>query len=161
MTTKTLEWNRTVSRPRGTTLSCRGCLVLCWIACLLVTLPADQSVQGVCNRTLQVLDEILEQVRRRSGGRNPVRGYADVTTVHLASVTLICLAQANITVLQGNDFSGLISLEQMTLYGNSLTTFPEGVFQELGKLDLLDLWGNPFRELAEGFFRELDSLEWH
>ena len=60
MTTTMREWSRAIIRPERTTLSPSGCLALCWIACFLATWPGDLSAQGVCDRTPQVRDKLLE-----------------------------------------------------------------------------------------------------
>ena len=92
----------------------------------LAALPADLPAQGICDRTPQVRDEILDKVgiESRRAGEEPPTGCAEVTTAHLATVRSLDLDYTDITVLRENDFSGLISLGGLFLRGNSLTELP-------------------------------------
>ncbi len=91
---------------------------------------------GICARTTQVRDEILDQIE----------GVSDcglVTVTDLSSVTLLSLNNSGITALQADDFSGLSSLEILRLKDNSLSALPANVFSGLTSLNRLDLSGNP------------------
>ena len=145
------------------------------------------AAQGICDRTAQVRDEILTKIGIESRRRDTdwPTDCAEVTADHLALVRSLWLAQANITVLQEHDFSGLVSLKSIVLVENpqlttlpegifhglsnldflflafnSLTTLPEGVFQGLGELRSLDLDANSLTALPEGLFRGLHNLEY-
>ena len=96
-----------------------------------ITVPA-----GICARTTQVRDEILDQV-------NSVSDCGLVTSTHLSSVTTLSLNNSGITALQSDDFSGLSSLETLRLKDNSLSALPVSVFSGLTSLNRLDLRGNP------------------
>ena len=112
MTATMREWSRTIFRPERTTLSGKGYLVLCWIACLLATSPGDMSAQGVCDRTPQVRDKLVE-----------VTGVSDcgqVTPEHLARVESLDLSGMRIRNLRVEDFSGLDSLRVLWLHDNAL-----------------------------------------
>ena len=136
----------------------RVVVVLPWIAVFLLTPPAGLPAQGICDRTPKVRDEILRQVRRETTSH--IYDCNEVAAAHLASVTEMELFGANITALKENDFSGLISLQDIVLSENSLTTLPEEVFQGLGKLAGLTLGDNSLTTLPEGIFRGLDKLEY-
>ena len=96
-----------------------------------ITVPA-----GICARTTQVRDEILDQI-------NGVSDCGLVTIAHLSSVETLSLNNSGITSLQADDFSGLSGLEILRLKDNSLSTLPAGVFSGLTSLTRLDLRGNP------------------
>ena len=144
---------------------------------IIEPVPAD-----VCTRTPAVQDEIRFNVHIQTNSW--IYDCAELTTAHLTSVTSIVLDRANLTALQENDFSGLISLGQLSMRDNSLTelpkgifsdlsnlneldlrfnslsTLPKGVFQGSGDLIFLDLSDNSLTELPEGVFQGLDNLKW-
>ena len=132
----------------------------------LMNVRADKSVHtvtvielvpsDVCTRTPAVQDEILFNVRIQTNSQ--IYDCAEITTAHLTSVTSIWLAGANLTALQENDFSGLISLGQMTIFGNSLTELPDGIFSDLNNLQELDLGYNSLTRLPEGVFQGSGDL---
>ncbi|MYD61481.1 MAG: leucine-rich repeat domain-containing protein [Gemmatimonadetes bacterium] len=104
----------------------------------LVSNTSEQEVinYGICARTPQVRDEILDQI-------NGVRDCGLVTVADLPSITTLSLNNSGITTLQADDFSGLSSLATLRLKDNSLSTLPAGVFSGLTSLTRLDLRGNP------------------
>ena len=109
------------------------------------------AAQGICDRTPQVRDEILDKIgiaSRRLGADWP-RDCADVTADHLALVPELWLAAADITALQEHDFRGLVSLDSIILGSNALTALPEGLFQGLSHLDYLSLARNDLTTLPE------------
>ena len=121
---------------------------------------ATAAAQGICDRTPQVRDEILEKVRNASGVVNPPTSCADVTTAHLTIVAFLDVHFVNLTALQENDFNGLISLRELSLNGNSLTELPEGVFRGLKNLVHLGLAENSLTALPEGVFQGLHNLKY-
>ena len=118
---------------------------------IIEPVPAD-----VCTRTPAVQDEILQSVRIQTNSR--IYDCAELTTAHLTSVTSVRLSGANLTALQENDFSGLISLGQMTIRSNSLTELPDGIFSDLSNLDYLHLGNNSLSTLPEGVFQGSGDL---
>ena len=134
------------------------------------------SATGVCARTEQVRDEIVDTV---SG----VDACEDVTAAHLAGITQLDLISNNISSLQAGDFAGLSGLEILYIFNNKLTGLPTGIFSgltdltvlemsinELGSLDsqvfsgltnleVLDLYDNEIASLPSGIFSGLTSLE--
>ncbi|MXV98081.1 MAG: leucine-rich repeat domain-containing protein, partial [Acidimicrobiaceae bacterium] len=91
---------------------------------------------GICDRTSQIQDEILDQI-------DGVSDCGLVTSTHLSSVTTLSLNKSGISSLQADDFSGLSSLATLRLKDNSLSALPAGVFSGLVSLNRLDLRGNP------------------
>ena len=114
-----------------------------------VTISAPSG--GVCDRTSQVRDKLLELTG--------VSGCGNVTSTHLEGVTSLDLSLSSISALQEEDFSGLTRLVQLLLNDNSLVTLPEGVFSGLSHLKTLELSENSLSSLPEGIFQGLGSLE--
>ena len=121
-----------------------------WMAVVCLSSPATATGQGVCDRTPQVRDKLVEVTG--------VANCRNVTAAHLASVTHLGLGQSGITELRGHDFSGLNRLEEIGLWGNSLTTLPEEIFTGLGNLKRLSLDNNQLCILPEGVFAGLSRL---
>ena len=119
--------------------------------------------EGVCDRTPQVGDEIVQQAG--------VGECSEVEDRHLASIhgLDLCFPKAEwkgcareddpITVLREGDFLGFAALEWLNLGGNDLTALPEGVFSGLSRLGKLDLSLNELTALPEGVFSGLSNLE--
>ena len=138
-------------RSRGTRSISRVSLRLCWIAALHLMWGNTATAQGVCDRTPQVRDKLVEDI---SG----VSDCADITTAHLGRLGELDLSGAGILALQEGDFSGLRTLVSLDLSGNHLKTLPEGVFSGLADLAELRLHRNKLILLPDGVFRGLDSL---
>ena len=101
--------------------------VLACAALAYLTLPATAAAQGVCDRTPQVRDKLME-VTGVSNCRN-------VTAEHLSSLSgALDLDGAGIGSLQAHDFLALSSLDSLRLGRNSLTELPPGIFQGLHAL---------------------------
>ena len=98
-----------------------------------VTDVNEASITPVNKRTQQVQDAILAEV--------PEADNADeVTVAHLAAITDLDLAYENIASLKSGDFSGLPSLTELVLSGNSISNI--SVLSGLTKLTYLDLSWN-------------------
>ncbi len=122
--------------------------IILWVG---VGLAAAQA-QGVCDRTPQVRDKLVEVTGASS--------CEAVTAQHLAAVGRLDLPGAGLTVLEGDDFDGLRNLQELRLNGNSLRELPEAIFSGLSRLQRLWLQDNALRELPEGLFDDaLDRLE--
>ena len=106
---------------------------------------------GVCGRTQQVRDEIVNETG--------VSDCADVTTVQLAGVTSLYFYDAGIKSLQPDDFSDLTALETLELDGNELGSLPDNVFSGLTVLNTLYLNGNELTSLPAGVFSGLTALQ--
>ena len=120
--------------------------------------------EGVCDRTPQVGDEIVQQAG--------VGDCAQVEDRHLASIHVLALCLPKyewmecareddpITALREGDFLGLSGLTELDLSANELTELPAGVFSGLSNLVNLPLFDNRLTELpAGGVFRPLKPLE--
>ena len=129
----------------------RDLLALCGIAGLHLMLGLTATAQGVCDRTPQVRDALME-----NSGESDCR---NVTAQFLATqVTNLFLPESGITALQEHDFTGLSSLKTLNLSRNSLSGLPEGIFNGLSALEHLHLSGNLLRELPERLFSGLSQL---
>ena len=90
---------------------------------------------GICERTQQVRDEILDELAG-------VSDCAAVTVADLATITQLSLYTPSLTSLQAGDFAGLTEMTGLDLSGNSLSSLPENVFSGLAKLQHLLLTDN-------------------
>lgn len=109
------------------------------------------AAQGVCDRTPQVRDKLVEAVG--------VRTCAQVSSGHLARVRRLDLSGAFLFALQEDDLRGLTGLETLDLSRNRLWTLPEQVFRGLRALRVLRLEDNLINRLPEEVFRGLHSLK--
>ena len=141
----------TFSPTPGTNSRPRIVLVLAWLSALLWILPTSAHGQGICDRTPQVRDKLLELTG--------VSNCRDVTADHLAGIQgNLDLEDTGISSLKAHDFSGLSSLNWLNLSRNSLSELPEGVFKGLQSLRQLLLDDNSLRELPPGIFSGLNRL---
>ncbi len=125
--------------------------MLAFAALLAVSMPtAAQSVTAVCLRTSQVQAAIVEA--------SPASACGGVTEAHLAALTELDVAGAEITSLKAGDFSGLTALENLELQGNKLSSLPANVFSGLTSLTELQLQANQLSSLPAGVFSGLTSL---
>ena len=117
------------------------------------SLTLEAAASGICDRTAQVRDAILEML-------DHVSDCADVTAADLSGITgfLGVLSNEALTLKSG-DFAGLDNLNTLYLDGNQLSALPEDVFAGLGSLEELWLNSNQLSELPEDVFAGLGSLE--
>ena len=108
------------------------------------------ALEGVCGRTPQVRDRLVEATG--------VSTCDEVTVEQLAGVAMLQLSDSSISTLQVQDFSGLSGLKSLWLNNNSLRNLPEGGFGGLTSLELLWLHGNLLSTLPEGLLSGLSSL---
>ena len=120
----------------------------------LLALPMQaQTPVGICDRTPQVRDGILDRI-----GSGTACG--DVTNTQLAAINgSLDLTDQGLTSLKMGDFDGLTHLQALDLKTNALTALPEGVFHGLTNLQNLDLQTNALTALPEGVFRGLTNLQ--
>ena len=121
------------------------------MALLAVISPVDLSAQGVCGRTPQVRDRLIEAAG--------VERCAQVTSGHLVRVRRLDLSGALLFALREDDLRGLTRLETLDLSRNRLWTLPEEVFRGLRALKVLRLEDNLINRLPEEVFRGLDALK--
>ena len=115
------------------------------------------SAQGVCSRSPQVRDSLINATRTQTCG--------EVTAEQLSRIKGLDFSQRNITGLRQNDFEGLSQLTRLRLSGARLVTLPEGIFSGLGNLESLSLRGvtlsgAPLTGLPAGIFRGLGNLRY-
>ena len=119
---------------------------------LTITAAGTGPAEGVCDRTPQVRDALVEAVVE-------VSTCGQVSAADLAEVASLSFEWSGLTSLKANDFSGLSSLHTLKLHGNSLTALPEGLFEELGNLQTLTLDQNSLTGLPPGVFSGLAKLQ--
>ena len=107
---------------------------------------------GICDRTPQVRDEILNAL---SG----VDDCAAVTVADLATVTELYIVRQNVTALRSGDFAGLSAVGEIQLRRNALSTLPPDLFAGLSALGVLVLSDNALTSLPPGVFSGLSALE--
>ncbi|MXZ33687.1 MAG: leucine-rich repeat domain-containing protein, partial [Acidobacteria bacterium] len=122
------------SNPLDLNTHPRIVLVVAWLLAFLWVIPTSANGQGVCDRTPQVRDKLVEVTGSPDCGQ--------VTSAHLANVQQLNLSESGITELRQHDFSGLNSLNRLRLEDNSLTELPQGVFNGLNSLRTLWLQDN-------------------
>ena len=118
------------------------------------SLTLEAAASGICDRTAQVRDAILEMLPDTSD-------CALVTGTDLRSITRLWLKEKEITTLKSGDFSGLSNLQLLHLARNELSALPDGIFDNLTSLQSLYLYNNHnwLSELPDGIFDDLTGLE--
>ena len=104
---------------------------------------------GVCDRTPQVRDEIMEQAG--------VSDCALVTMEHLSSITTLNLMSQNISALKAGDFDDLVNLSYLGLMKNQLEVLPAGLFSELRSLGDAASVLEPIDESFDGDVRRFEQ----
>ena len=117
---------------------------------------------GVCGRTPQVRDKLVELVKAKSGNGTRVTDCSKVTDADLVALTgTLDLNSDGIAVLKRGDFANLggIDSTSLELWNNDLTSLPEAVFEGLDDT-LTQLWlnDNDLRPIAPGVFDQLTKL---
>ena len=140
-------------------VSSAGLLLLVAAASALVisttTTPASAQESGICSRTQQVQDVILD---RLSG----VTDCADVTSDNLASITgHLNLSNRLIASLNPGDFDGLSGVTRVSLSDNFLLTVPSGLFAPMASgMTRIDILRNSITLLPADAFSGMTSLAW-
>ena len=117
------------SIPLGTNSRPRTILACSWLFALIWFPPTSANGQGICDRTPQVRDKLIELTGASACG--------EVTSAQLAGIRELDLAESGIAELRQPDFSGLNSLKWLRLNNNSLTELPQGIFRGLNTLEVL------------------------
>ena len=118
------------------------------------TIIVAASSPGICDRTPQVRDKLLEITK--------VSSCESVTQRDLDEVAFrgLYLEGAGIARLRVGDFDGLGSLTVLSLHDNQLSTLPKGIFRGLSSLERLFLDDNELSALPKEIFVESDSLQY-
>ena len=110
------------------------------------------GVGGICGRTTQVRDAILEQIAG-------VTDCAQVTKTHLTGLRdTLNIRGKGLTALQTADFNDLSNLRVLRLGSNRLTALPDDIFLGLSNLQDLQLGGNRLNSLNADVFSNLSNL---
>ena len=128
----------TLDKPESTARYMLGSLIMATVTIVVI--------DGVCDRTMQVRDWIVEQIPG-------VDNCAAVTAEHLAGISGN-MSLRGISALQEGDFLGL-SVDSLDLSDNELETLPTGVFSGLSVDGSLDLSDNRLESLPAGVFSGL------
>ena len=121
-------------------------------ATVAITDDEDTPAAGICGRTEEVRDALVELILG-------VSDCAAVTDANLAAITgPLNLSGQNISALAAGDFAGLTGLTELYLNNNGLTTLPKDVFAGLTALKVLTLYYNELTTLPDGVFGQLTSL---
>ena len=116
-----------------------------------VTAAVQVDIRGICARTQQVQDEIVDRVAAIDCGA--------VTGGDLGGISgALHLSGRAIKALESGDFAGLHNLQNLFLNNNQLSALPAGVFAGLTSLTTLDLGENDVGALPESVFGGLTSL---
>ena len=127
-------------------------LTMAGLAGVAAGTAAAQTEGGICGRTEQVLDEILDKLP-------DISDCALVTESDLGSISRLVLWYEDITELQSGDFEGLSNLTYLSLRNNDLSELPADIFSGLSNLEDLDLSDNDLSELPADVFSGLSNLE--
>lgn len=122
-----------------------------WMVLLILNAQSKIAAQGICDRTPQVREKLLEITG--------VSVCSKVTAAHLAGVIELDLRYSGISELQVDDFRGLGNLSLLRLGRNALSSLPSGIFRGLNSLKDLTLVGSGLSHLPEDVFNELEALE--
>ena len=113
----------------------------------------DTQIISVCERTPRIRGVIVAAV-------SDVTNCNDVTAVHLTAITEINLNWVNVGTLQEDDFSGMSSLESLSMDNSNLSSLPSDIFDGLSSLTNLSLSYNNLSDLPSDVFDGLSSLEY-
>ena len=113
---------------------------------------ARANSAGICDRTAQVRETILDQLPNTSD-------CAAVTDTDLSGIIRLALSEKGITTLKSGDFSGLSNLRHLNLVDNELSALSDGIFDDLTRLQELSLFDNRISRLPDDIFDNLSGLQ--
>lgn len=120
---------------------------------LLGLSPAYAQTTGVCDRTSQVRDAIVELV-------DGVDNCANITLSHLAEFDFFLLFfESDLTALRSGDFDGMTNLTFLGISFTGISSLPADIFSDLDRLEGLFLDNNQIVSLPEDVFEGLPNLE--
>ena len=104
---------------------------------------------GICERTPQIRDKLLELVKAKPGNGSRVTDCSKVTETDLAAPALTgtlnldgTVTGSRMTGLKAGDFAGLTGITSLVLSNNRLRDIPADVFDPLTALTSLNLGAN-------------------
>lgn len=110
---------------------------------------AQQQFTNVCDRTIgRALTYALGE-----------QSCSKISTQKMQELRALNLAKFSIGSLNIDDFKGLDSLEELSLYDNKIDHIPTGSFRGLAKLKKLNLCYNNLEKVSMSMFAHLPSLE--
>ena len=120
----------------------------------------DALTGGICDRTAQVRDKLVELVKANDSDVSDCSEVEPGNLDHLAALTeRLDLRSAGIATLKPGDFANLGGISTLRLGNNDLTALPAGVFEGLDDtLTVLDLSGNELQTIPAGVFDGLTGL---
>ena len=128
----------------------------------VVATAAVTIEEGVCDRTRQVGDEIVQQAGVGDCAQVEDRHSVSIQALDLCfpkDTTVRCEREVDpISALREGDFLGLSGLGTLNLGGNDLTELPPGIFSGLPNLRVLYLHSTQLTELPAGVFSGLSNL---
>ena len=147
-------------RSRGSLLT-----VTLSLGLLAASEPAAAQIVPVCDRTPEVRDEIVKLVPDVSDCTDvteahlaTIEGVLDLRGQHLDSWATLTGLIPPISELKAGDFSGLSSLEWISLDYNQLSSLPPDLFSGLSSLRILELEENQLISLPPDLFSGLSEL---
>ena len=108
------------------------------------------AVPGVCGRTPQIRDGIVEAIG--------VSGCESVTAADLAGIRSLDFSSSGLKSLRKGDLDGLTALRFLSLGDNQLVSLPDGVFADLTSLEELVLSNNELVSLQPNVFSGLRNV---
>ena len=118
-----------------------------------VRLTAPDDNTGICGRTQEVQDAILDKL-------TGVSDCAKVTDSHLAGITTrLTVRFTSSQAIKSDDFTGLSALTDLQLISDQISALPEDVFGELDSLEILLISVSQLQSLPEEVFEGLGSLK--
>ena len=110
------------------------------------------STDGICGRTQEVQDAIVDKLTR-------VSDCAEVTDSHLAGITWrLTVRFTSSQAIKSDDFAGLSALTELQLISDQISALPEDVFGGLDSLEVLLISISELQELPDNVFDGLGSL---
>ena len=110
---------------------------------------------NICNRTPGIQEAIRDDLERLTGTQFNCH---EVDSNELSMVENIKAPRSNLGNLKPEDLAGLISLQHLSLAGNSLTSFPEGI-EALTNLKVIDFFWNQISGPLPSYLGKLKKLE--
>ena len=110
-----------------------------------------EPLVSVCDRTLQIRDEIIRQVGKDD--------CAEINAEDLAGITEMFLEGSNVSSLLEGDFNNLTNLQELALWESNVSTLSSGIFSGLTNLRSLNLGYNELSNLPSSIFSRLTNLQ--
>ena len=101
-----------------------------------LSVPRNGDANGICSRTRQIQDAILDLL-----GNVPC---GIVTDADLAGITKpLAVVGTSMSTLREGDLANLTGVRDLYLYGNEIAELPDGFFKDAGSFDRVLIQDNP------------------